>query len=98
MTANELLVDSACDPFQVLRTSLLEQQREKVDLEEQVTELVRELRVVAGDGSVRDFVRFLDRVWDDRAFRLFSIPGTVAAESLGQLLEVDERLGETHLL
>ena len=44
----------------------VEQQREEVDLEEQVAELVEQLRVVAGERGVRDLVGLLDRVRDDR--------------------------------
>ena len=41
----------------------------KYGLEEEVAELVDELRVVARQRGVRDFVRLLDRVGDDRAAR-----------------------------
>ena len=66
--------------------ALLEQQREEVDLEEQIAELVEQLRVVERDGRVRDLVRLLDRVRDDRPRGLLAIPRTVAPQAAGQLL------------
>ena len=55
-----------------------QQQREEVDLEQEVTELVGELRVVAPDRRVGDLVGLLDRMRDDRALGLLTIPGAVA--------------------
>ena len=75
-----------------------EEQREEVRLEEQVAELVEQLRVVAGERRVRDLVRLLDRVRDDRARGLLAVPRALAAQALGQLLELDERVGERHRL
>ena len=63
-------------------------------MEEQVAELVDELRVVLGERGIRDLVRLLDRVRDDRLRGLLAIPGTVAAQPLGQLLELEKGLGE----
>ena len=59
---------------------LLEQQRQEVDLEEQITELAAELGIVAGDRRVGDLVGLLERVRDDRQRRLLPIPGAVATE------------------
>ena len=71
--------------LEVARALLLEQQREEVDLEEEVAELVEQLRVVAGERRVGDLVGLLDRVRDDRPRGLLAVPGAVAAEPLGQL-------------
>lgn len=89
--ADELLVDAARDGGQVSGPPLFEQEREEDRLEEEVAELVDELGVVGGDGRVRNLVRLLDGVRDDRGRRLRAIPRTVAPQPLGQLLEVDER-------
>src|SRR5439155_2327234 len=75
---------------QVARSSLLEQEREEVDLEEQVAELVEQLRVVAGERGIRDLVRLLDRVRDDGRRRLLPIPGAVAAQPLRQPLQLEK--------
>lgn len=89
--ADELLVDAARDGGQVSGPPLFEQEREEDRLEEEIAELVDELRVVGGDRRVRDLVRLLDGVRDDRGRRLRTIPRAVAPQPLGQLLEVDER-------
>jgi hypothetical protein len=72
----------------------LEQQREENALKKQVAEFVLELRVVAGEGGVRDLVRLLDRVRDDRLRRLSAVPRAVAAEALRQALKVEKRCCE----
>ena len=89
--AHELGVDPSSDPRQVARAPLLEEEREKHRLEEQVPQLVGELAVVAGLGRVGDLVCLLDRVGDDRPLGLGAVPRAVAAEPLGELLQVDER-------
>ena len=94
MPADELLVDAARDGGQVSGPPLLEQEREEDRLEEEVAELVDELGIVGGDRRIRDLVRLLDGVRDDRGRRLRAIPRTVAPQPLGQLLKVDERLLE----
>jgi hypothetical protein len=71
-----------------------QEQGEEVALEEEIAELVLELRVVAGDRRVGDLVCLLDGVRDDRARRLLAVPRTVAPKTLGQLLQADERVGE----
>ena len=76
--------------------ALLEQEREEVDLEEQVAELVEKLRRIVAERGVCDLVRLLDGVGDDRARCLLAVPGAVAAQSPGQLLEVEKRLREWH--
>ncbi len=96
MAAHELLVHAAGDGLEVARAALLEQEREEVDLEEQVAELAAERLVVAAMRGVGDLVGLLDRVRDDRARRLLAIPGALPAKLPGQLLEVEERLREAH--
>ena len=90
----ELPVDAACDLLEAGSAALLEQQRQKVDLEEQVTQLVGELRIVVGDRRVGHLECFLDRVRHDRACRLLAVPRTVAPQPLRQSLKVLERAPE----
>ena len=93
MAPHELLVHAAGHLREVACPSLLQQEREEVDLEEQVAELVEELLVVAGERGVRDLVRLLDRVRDDRRRGLLAIPGALAAQALRQLpAELEEGL------
>ena len=75
--ADELLVNGAGDALEVAVALLLEEQREEVDLEEQVAELVGELGRIVADGGVRDLVRLLDGVRDDRARGLLAVPRAV---------------------
>ena len=94
MPADELLVDAARDRREIAVVPLLEQKREEVDLEEQVAELVEQLRVVARERGVGDLVRLLDRVRDDRARGLLAVPRALAAQPLRQPLQVEEGLRE----
>jgi hypothetical protein len=87
MPADELVVDAVGHGREVARATLLEQEREEVRLEEEIAELVLELRVVAGERCVGDLVGLFDGMRDDRARRLLAVPGTVAAQALGQLLK-----------
>ena len=68
----------------------------KYDLEEQVAELPAQPSASPASGGVGDLVRLLDGVRHDRARGLLAIPGALAAKVPGQLLEVEERLGEAH--
>jgi hypothetical protein len=94
MAPHELLVHAAGHLRQVARSSLLEQEREEVDLEEQVAKLVEQLGVVVGERGIRNLVRLLDGVRDDRARVLLAVPRTVAAKPLCQLLKVEKGLCE----
>ena len=94
VTPDELLVDVPRHGFQASVTFFLEQEREEEGLEEEVAELVEELRRVVGERGVGDLVRLLDRVRDDRARGLLTIPGAVAPQTLGQALEIEERLDQ----
>src|SRR5207237_8588418 len=78
MPPHELRVDEPRHLLEAALSPLLEQQREEVDLEEQVAEFVEQLRVVAGERGVGHLVGLLDRVWHDRARRLLTVPRTLA--------------------
>ena len=69
-----------------------QEKREEIDLEEQVAELVEQLRVVVRKRRVGDLVGLLDGVRHDRARRLLAVPGTLAAQPLGQQLQLEEGL------
>src|ERR671918_1853564 len=91
VSPDELVVDPAGNRSKVAGTPLLEQKREERDLEEEISELVEELLVVARERGVRDLVRLLDGVRDDRGLGLRAVPRTIAPQPLGQFLEIDER-------
>ena len=76
---HELLVDVVGHLREVAGAALLEQEREEVDLEQDVAELVEKLGVVARVGRVGELVGLLDRVRDDRGRRLGAIPGALTA-------------------
>src|SRR5439155_2803604 len=97
MPSHELLVHRARHRLEIPRALLLEQQRQEVDLEQQVAELVDELRVVATECRVGDLVRLLDGMRDDRLRRLLAVPRAVAAQLFGEGLEFDQRLGEAQV-
>jgi hypothetical protein len=79
-------------------TALLEQQREEVDLEEDVTELVQQLRIIAAMGGVGELVRLFDGVRDYRALVLLAIPRALAPQAPRQLVEPCDRLGAGELV
>ena len=89
--AHELFVYGPGDLVEVPFALLLEEQREEEHLEEEVAELVEELRGIVRERGVGDLVRLLDRVRDDRASRLLAIPGALGPEAPGQLTELAER-------
>ncbi len=94
MAADELVVSVPCDRLEVTAAALREQEREEERLIQQVAELVDELRVVVGHGSVRNLVGLLDRVRHDRSRRLLGIPRALAAQQGCELLQLGERLLE----
>jgi hypothetical protein len=77
--ADELLVHLPGHLLEIARALLFEQEREEVHLEEQVAELVAQLRPVARERRVRHFVGLLDRVRNDRPSRLLPVPRAVTA-------------------
>ena len=74
VAADQLLATVLGHAAEVARAALLQQQREEVDLEQHVAELVQQLGVVAGVGGVGQLVGLLDRVRDDRALVLLAVP------------------------
>ena len=94
VTADELLAHVLGDLREAAGAALLEQQREEVDLEEDVAELVEELRVVAGVGRVGELVGLLDGVRDDRALVLLAVPGALHAQPARELVEASEGVGD----
>src|SRR5262249_111677 len=97
VASDELGVDRTCDLLEITLPTLLEQQRKEVDLEEQITELAQQLRAVVSKRSVRNLVRLLERMRHDRLRRLLAIPRAVTPQPLGQLLELEQRVGECHV-
>ena len=78
--ADQLLAAVLGDVGQRAGAALLQQQRQEVHLEEDVAELVEQLRVVPGVGGRRQLVRLLDRVRDDRALVLLAVPRALAPQ------------------
>ena len=83
VAADQLLGDVPGDLGQVAGAALLEQQRQEVDLEQDVAELVEQLGVVAAVGGVGQLVGLLDRVRDDRALVLLAVPRALARAGAG---------------
>ena len=71
-----------------------EQQREEVDLEEQVAELVEQLRVVIGERRVGDLVGLLDRVRDDRLAPSARDPTGSRGADAPSALQLEQGLGQ----
>src|SRR5205807_3714516 len=74
MARDELRVDRPCRSLEVAGASLLQQQGEEVRLEEEIADLVEELRVVTRERRIGNLVRLLDRMRDDRPLRLLAVP------------------------
>ncbi len=94
MPADELLGGSPRDRAEVARAPFLEQQRQEVDLEQHVAELVQQLRVVAGVRGVRQLVGLLDRVRDDALLVLLTVPGAIAAQAPRDRVQLEEGLAQ----
>ena len=92
VAADQLLAAVLGDVGQRAGAALLEQQRQEVHLEEHVAELVEQLGVIARVGGRGQLVGLLDRVRDDRALVLLAVPGALAPQPPGQLVEAPERL------
>ena len=79
------------DLREVAGPALLEQQRQEVDLEQDVAELVEQLGVVAALRGVGQLVGLLDRVRDDRALVLLAVPRALDAQPARDRVESRER-------
>src|SRR4029079_670313 len=90
MPADELLVDAARDLVEVALVLLLEEPREEEHLEEEVSQLVAQLRGIVGERGLRDLVRLLDGVRDDRARGLLAVPGALHPQDRGDVSELAE--------
>jgi hypothetical protein len=91
VAADQLLAAVLGDLGERARPALLEQQREEVDLEEDVAELVEQLRVVTRVRGRRELVGLLDRVRDDRALVLLAVPRALRAQAAGERIEALNR-------
>jgi hypothetical protein len=91
MAADQLFPAVAGDRGEVAGPPLLEQQGEEVDLEEDVAELVEQLGVIVLLDRVGKLVGLLDRMRDDRALVLLAVPGALAAQPPGDLVEERDR-------
>src|SRR2546423_3553436 len=98
MPGDELGVNCLGDTLEIAGVALLEEESEEVDLEQEVAELVEQLLVVVCERGIRDLVRLFDRVRDDRPRGLLTIPGAVTPQPLRQLLELEQRVREGHVL
>ena len=94
VAADELLAAVLGDRAEIARAALLEQQRQEVDLKEDVAELVEQLRVVAGVRGVGELVGLLDGVRDDRALVLLAVPRAFAAQAAGERVEAGDRVAD----
>jgi hypothetical protein len=88
---DQLLAHVLGDLAERPRAAFLEQQREEVDLEEHVAELVEQLGVVARVRGGGQLIRLLDRVRDDRALVLLAVPRAVLAQAAGERVEAPDR-------
>ena len=91
VAADQLLAAVLGDLGERAAAALLEQQREEVDLEEHVAELVEQLGVVAGVRGGGQLVGLLDRVRHDRALVLLAVPRALHAQAAGELVEALNR-------
>ena len=66
MASHELRVHVASDGLEVPLTTLLEQKRQEIDLEEEVAELSVQRFPVVDERGIRDLVGLLDGVRNDR--------------------------------
>ena len=89
--ADQLLADALGDFGESSGVAFLHQQREEVDLEENVTQLVAELGIVSAGCGVGELISLLDRVRNDRALVLLAIPWAFDAQDASQLVEERQR-------
>src|SRR5436190_2111449 len=94
VAADELLAAVLGHRGQGAGAALLEQQREEVDLEQHVAELVEELAVVTAVDGVGELVGLLHGVGDDRTLVLLAVPRAVVPQAAGQLVEAADGRGD----
>ena len=92
MAADQLVGDVTGNRREVTLAALLQQQREEVDLEQDVAELVDQLRVVARVSRVGELVGLLDGVRHDAALVLLAIPRALAPQPPRHLVQRQQRL------
>ena len=80
------------DLAEVAGAALLQEQREEVHLEEDVSELVQELGVIVPLRGVRELIGLLDRVRHDRSLVLLAVPRAFLAEPASDRVEPGEGL------
>ena len=74
-------------------TALLEQQGQEVDLEQHIAKLVEQLGVIAPLSGIGQLVGLLDRVGDDRALVLLTVPRAFAPQAAGDRVQALHRGG-----
>ena len=79
------------DLRKVAGTALLQQERQEMNLEQHVTELVQELGVVAAVCGVGQLVGLLEGVRHDRPLVLLPVPGALDPQTPGDLIEAQQR-------
>ena len=77
---DQLLAAMVGDLGEAALAALLHQEREEIDLEQHVAELVEQLGVVTAVRGRRQLVRLLDRVRHDRALVLLAVPRALAPQ------------------
>ena len=87
VAADQFLAAVIGDLAKIADAALLKQQREKIDLEEHVAELIDERRVIARVGGVGQLVGLLDGMRNDCSRGLFAVPGAFDPQLAGQLVE-----------
>jgi hypothetical protein len=92
VAADQLLAAVIGNSGQVAGAPLLKQQRQEVDLEEDVAELVEQLLIVAAVGGVGELVCLLDCVRDDRPLVLLAVPRTFDPEPARDPVQTAERV------
>src|SRR3954447_24636547 len=93
VAANQLLAAVLGHRGKVALVPLLEQQRQEVDLEQDVAQLVEHLHVVARVGGVGQLIRLLNRVRHDRALVLLAVPRALAPQPARDLVQRDQGAG-----
>ena len=94
MPADQLPAAVLGDVGQRAGAALLEQQREEVDLEQDVAELVEQLGVVAGVRRGGQLVGLLHRVRDDGPLVLLGVPRALDPQAAGQRIQAAQGRGD----